>query len=124
MQFSPTTNVILDVLLAGSGSPTARFPEIAAAVSKIRVKDAILDGEIKKAQLRVRATEVAIQQLTGTINTIVDVDGRVQATYYQVDLALTSLANNTRVWVGQKKIKKDIIFFDKNAQAIQLLGDC
>lgn len=30
---------------------------------------AILDGEIKKARLRVRATEVAIQQLTGTINT-------------------------------------------------------
>lgn len=30
---------------------------------------AILDGEIKKAKLRVRATEVAIQQLTGTINT-------------------------------------------------------
>ncbi|MEK7511376.1 MAG: lytic murein transglycosylase [Patescibacteria group bacterium] len=30
---------------------------------------AILDGEIKKAKLRVRATEVAIQQLTGNINT-------------------------------------------------------
>ncbi|HYF28958.1 MAG TPA: lytic murein transglycosylase [Candidatus Paceibacterota bacterium] len=30
---------------------------------------AILDGEIKKAKLRVRATEVAIQQLTGNIET-------------------------------------------------------
>ena len=30
---------------------------------------AILDGEIKKAKLRVRATEVAISQLTGNINT-------------------------------------------------------
>jgi penicillin-binding protein activator len=44
--------------------------------------------------------------LTGTINTILDVEGRTQVTYYQVDLALTSLADNTRVWVGQKKIKK------------------
>jgi hypothetical protein len=44
--------------------------------------------------------------LTGTINTIVDVEGRVQTTYYQVDLALVGLTDNTRVWLGQKKIKK------------------
>ncbi|RFA30063.1 penicillin-binding protein activator LpoB [Alkalilimnicola ehrlichii] len=46
--------------------------------------------------------------LTGTINTIMDVEGRTQVAYYQVDLALTSMADNRRVWVGQKKIKKVI----------------
>ncbi len=46
--------------------------------------------------------------LTGTINTIKDVEGRTEVAYYQVNLALTSLSDNTRVWVGQKEIRKVI----------------
>lgn len=46
--------------------------------------------------------------LTGTINTITDVEGRTEAVYYQVNLALTSIADNRRVWVGQKEIQKVI----------------
>lgn len=46
--------------------------------------------------------------LTGTINTIRDVEGRTEVAYYQVNLALTSLTDNTRVWVGQKEIRKVI----------------
>lgn len=46
--------------------------------------------------------------LTGTINTIRDVEGRTEVAYYQVNLALTSLSDNTRVWVGQKEIRKVI----------------
>jgi hypothetical protein len=46
--------------------------------------------------------------LQGSINTIVDaVDGE-QARFYQVDLNLIDLANNRKVWLGQKKIKKTI----------------
>ncbi|HID48224.1 MAG TPA: penicillin-binding protein activator LpoB [Chromatiales bacterium] len=44
--------------------------------------------------------------LKGTINTIIDVDGDTQLRYYQVDLNLISLRDNTIVWLGQKKIKK------------------
>ena len=44
--------------------------------------------------------------LQGTINTIVDVSGTKQVRYYQVDMTLVSLADNRKVWVGQKKIKK------------------
>lgn len=44
--------------------------------------------------------------LKGTINTIVDAEGKTQVRYYQVDLTLISLADNTKVWIGQKKIKK------------------
>lgn len=44
--------------------------------------------------------------LKGTINTIIDVAGKTQVRYYQVDLTLISLADNGKVWVGQKKIKK------------------
>ena len=44
--------------------------------------------------------------LKGTINTIIDISGKTQLRYYQVDLTLISLADNRKVWVGQKKIKK------------------
>jgi uncharacterized protein (TIGR02722 family) len=44
--------------------------------------------------------------LQGTINTIMDVEGRESVRYYQVDLTLISLSDNRKVWVGQKKIKK------------------
>ncbi len=44
--------------------------------------------------------------LKGTINTIVDAAGNRQVRYYQVDLKLISLRDNTIAWVGQKKIKK------------------
>ena len=44
--------------------------------------------------------------LKGTINTIIDVSGRTQVRYYQVDLNLISLTDNRKVWQGQKKIKK------------------
>jgi len=44
--------------------------------------------------------------LKGTINTIIDVSGKTQLRFYQVDLTLISLADNRKVWVGQKKIKK------------------
>lgn len=46
--------------------------------------------------------------LSGTINTIVDAEGRRQVVFYQVDLELISMEDNRKVWLGQKKIKKDI----------------
>ncbi len=50
--------------------------------------------------------------LQGQINTIIDAEGSKQVRYYQVDLTLTSLADNRKVWLGQKKIKKYV----KNAK--------
>lgn len=47
--------------------------------------------------------------LQGSINTILDVEGRRQVRYYQVDLDLISLADNRKVWIGQKKIKKFVV---------------
>ena len=44
--------------------------------------------------------------LKGQINTIFDVKSDDQIKYYQIDLTLISLADNKKVWVGQKKIKK------------------
>jgi uncharacterized protein (TIGR02722 family) len=44
--------------------------------------------------------------LKGSINTIIDMEGKTQVRYYQVDLTLISLTDNRKVWLGQKKIKK------------------
>lgn len=44
--------------------------------------------------------------LQGTINTIIDQEGKEAVKFYQVDLTLISLVDNRKVWLGQKKVKK------------------
>jgi hypothetical protein len=44
--------------------------------------------------------------LKGQINTIVDAAASKQVRYYQIDLTMISMADNRKVWLGQKKIKK------------------
>jgi uncharacterized protein (TIGR02722 family) len=46
--------------------------------------------------------------LMGRINKIADAEGREAVSFYQVDLYLTDLQTNQKVWAGQKKIKKFI----------------
>ena len=44
--------------------------------------------------------------LQGTINSIVDSNKKEKTIYYQVDLELTNIQTNDKVWIGDKKIKK------------------
>ncbi|MBK1734111.1 penicillin-binding protein activator LpoB [Halorhodospira abdelmalekii] len=44
--------------------------------------------------------------LLGSINSIIDQEGRRQVRYYQVDMELISLADNRKVWIGNKEIRK------------------
>ncbi|OYQ32250.1 penicillin-binding protein activator LpoB [Flavobacterium cyanobacteriorum] len=44
--------------------------------------------------------------LQGTINSIVDQAGKNKTVYYQIDLELTNIQTNDKVWIGDKKIKK------------------
>ena len=46
--------------------------------------------------------------LTGEVQAIEDADGRERVMFYQVDASLVDLETNTKVWVGQHKIKKYI----------------
>lgn len=46
--------------------------------------------------------------LQGSINTIIDAVAGQHVRFYQVDLTLIDLANNRKVWLGQKKIKKEV----------------
>ncbi|SKB58960.1 penicillin-binding protein activator LpoB [Maribacter arcticus] len=44
--------------------------------------------------------------LQGYLNSITDSNNREKAMFYQVDLVLTDLESNEKVWIGSKKIKK------------------
>ncbi len=44
--------------------------------------------------------------MTGTLNSIVDKEGKKSVVFYQVDLTLTELGTGKKVWIGDKKIKK------------------
>lgn len=44
--------------------------------------------------------------LQGTINSIVDQNKKEKSVYYQVNLELTNIQTNDKVWIGDKKIKK------------------
>lgn len=46
--------------------------------------------------------------LTGVINATVDQDGREQIIAYQIDLELSNIETNEKVWIGDHKIKKHI----------------
>ena len=73
-----------------------------------------LRAERKDQQQNARAdtrTRIGQEQgaryaLTGELQSIEDVDGRERVVFYQIDAALVDLETNTKVWVGQHKIKK------------------
>jgi len=44
--------------------------------------------------------------LLGSINTIVDQEGKKAVIFYQVDMELIELETNSKKWIGDKKIKK------------------
>ncbi|MGE4578597.1 MAG: penicillin-binding protein activator LpoB [Desulfuromonadales bacterium] len=44
--------------------------------------------------------------LIGSINSIVDREGKEMVVFYQVNLELIDMVDNRKVWLGEKKIKK------------------
>ena len=46
--------------------------------------------------------------MNGTINAITDQYGKQKTVYYQVNLELSDMETNEKVWIGEKKIKKVI----------------
>jgi len=46
--------------------------------------------------------------LNGVMTSIVDEYGKQKVIFYQIDLELTNLETNEKVWIGDKKIKKAI----------------
>lgn len=75
----------------------------------IREERADMDLNASEASRKEMGKESgADYMLMGTINTIIDASGGEQIRFYQVDLTLVSMADNRKVWTGQKKLKKDV----------------
>lgn len=55
---------------------------------------------------RLAMEQGANYMLQGEIQSIEDREGRRRVVFYQIDLSLVDLENNSRVWMGQHKIKK------------------
>ncbi|MFO8024760.1 penicillin-binding protein activator LpoB [Thiohalophilus sp.] len=90
---------------------SGRVTFVASSEERQEIRDERLDQDIHASA----ETRKAMGQeygadfmLSGQINTIIDMEGRTQVRYYQVDLTLISLKDNRKVWVGQKKIKKEV----------------
>ena len=94
---------------------SGRVKVVASRVEREEIRDERADQDINASEETRKAMgrELGADfMLKGTINTIVDEEGKKAVKFYQVDLTLISLVDNTKVWVGQKKIKK---FVDKRS---------
>lgn len=66
------------------------------------------DWASDETRKRLREETGADYMLNGAIEIIVDREGGEQVKFYQVDLFLTGIESNERIWIGQHKIKKQI----------------
>ena len=82
---------------------------VAASDERVEIRNERLDQDLNASEKTRNAPgqEVGADfMLKGQINTIFDDQGKQQVRYYQVDLNMISMADNRKVWLGQKKIKK------------------
>ena len=82
---------------------------VASADERVELREERKDQQqFARADTRTRLGQElgARYLLAGELQAIEDVDGREKVVFYQVDAALVDLETNTKVWVGQHKIKK------------------
>lgn len=90
---------------------SGRVDFVASRVERGEIREERKDQDInasEETRKQMGQEQGADFMLKGTINTIIDSEGKRQVRYYQVDLTLISMRDNRKVWVGQKKIKKYI----------------
>jgi hypothetical protein len=72
-------------------------------------KDQAQNADLKTAKSMGKETGADFM-LKGQINTILDQAGKEQLKYYQVELEMIDVLTNEKVWIGQKKIKKTVVY--------------
>lgn len=108
-EFINTQTFVKDIERALINSGRADFVAARNERDVVREERADQDVHAREETRNAMGQELgADYMLSGSINTIVDASGRRQVVFYQVDLELISMADNRKVWLGQKKIKKDI----------------
>ncbi|QUM82476.1 MULTISPECIES: penicillin-binding protein activator LpoB [unclassified Moritella] len=88
---------------------SGRVEFVASSDERSEIREERIDQDLNSSESTRKAAgqeKGADFILKGQINTILDTASSEQVRYYQVDLSLISLADNRKVWVGQKKLKK------------------
>ena len=109
MEHIPVNTFVRDLERAYVSSGQVRL--VASGTEREEIRDERLDQQENAAastRARLAMEQGADYMLQGEIQSIEDREGRRRVVFYQVDLTLVDLENNTRVWVGQHKIKKYI----------------
>ena len=109
MEHVPVATFVRDLERAYINSGTVRV------VSSRGERDEIRDEREDQQEYSTAATRSRLRMETGAdymlqgeIQSIEDREGGRAVIFYQVDMTLTSLESNERVWVGQHRIKKFI----------------
>ncbi len=104
-----TETFIRDMERAFINSGNVRVVQSAEAREELRDERAdqqqFADPETAKRWRRELGADFMLQ---GVINSIVDSQDRQRLIYYQVDLELTNIETNEKVWLGSKQIRKFI----------------
>jgi len=82
---------------------------VASSEEREGVREERLDQDIHASPETRKAPgmeAVADFMLIGSINSIVDREGKEMVVFYQVNLELIDMVDNRKVWLGEKKIKK------------------
>jgi len=82
---------------------------VASSTERSEIREERRDQELHSTQATANpmGREIGADfMLKGSINTIIDKEGKKSVRYYQIDLTLISMTDNRKVWLGQKKIKK------------------
>ncbi|MCF6179463.1 MAG: penicillin-binding protein activator LpoB [Geopsychrobacter sp.] len=88
---------------------SGRVDFVASSFERQEIRDERKDQDLNASEKTRKAMGQELGadfMLKGQINTIIDHASKNQVRFYQVDLTLISLADNRKVWLGQKKIKK------------------
>ncbi|MFQ5510466.1 MAG: penicillin-binding protein activator LpoB [Candidatus Krumholzibacteriia bacterium] len=90
---------------------SAEVTVVASAVEREQLREERADQQTYASEETVKEwgrEKGADYMLGGTISSITDQEGGKKVVFYQVDLTLINLEDNSKVWLGQKKIKKYI----------------
>ena len=88
---------------------TGEVDVVASAQEREQVRDERSDQQSNASEETMKRFGLergADYMMGGVINTITDEEGGNKVIFYQVDLNLIDLESNSKVWLGQKKIKK------------------
>lgn len=102
-----TETFVKDVEKAFISSQKVRLVQGGEKREEVRGERADQQNYSSKTSMKKWGLEVgADYMMQGTINSIIDQEGKQKVVYYQIDLELTDLETNEVVWIGDKKIKK------------------